>query len=119
MSETKTLVDSIIEGIQEKKGRDIVVADLSKIPTAPCGNFVICTAGSPQQVGAVTESVEEIAKKQRGEKPTAIAGRNNPLWVAMDYGNVIVHIFVPDSRDYYDLEHLWEDAELHRVEDII
>ena len=92
MNNTTDLVKSIIEGIQEKKGRDIAVANLTKIATAPCDYFVICTCGSPQQVDAVTDSVEEFTGKQYGEHPTLIAGRQNAVWVAMDYGTVMVHI---------------------------
>ena len=118
MTETKNLVEAIVEGIQEKKGRAISVADLSSIDTAPCKYFVICTGGSPQQVDAVTDSVEEFARKQLGEKPAAIAGRENAEWVAMDYGTVMVHIFVREAREHYDLEHLWDDAELTQVADL-
>lgn len=118
MNNTKDLVKSIIEGIQEKKGRDIAVANLTKIATAPCDYFVICTCGSPQQVDAVTDSVEEFTGKQYGEHPTLIAGRQNAVWVAMDYGTVMVHIFVPETREHYDLEHLWEDAKLEQIPNI-
>ena len=118
MDNTSSLVKSIIEGIQEKKGHDIAVADLTQIITAPCEYFVICTCGSPQQVDAVTDSVEEFTGKQCGEHPTVIAGRQNAVWVAMDYGTVMVHIFVPDAREYYDLEHLWEDAKLQHLPDL-
>lgn len=118
MNNTTDLVKSIIEGIQEKKGRDIAVANLTKIATAPCDYFVICTCGSPQQVDAVTDSVEEFTGKQYGEHPTLIAGRQNAVWVAMDYGTVMVHIFVPETREHYDLEHLWEDAKLEQIPNI-
>lgn len=118
MKETPELVKSIIEGIQEKKGRSIVVADLTKIVTAPCEYFVICTCGSPQQVDAVTDSVEEFSAKRTSEKPSAIAGRDNSVWVAMDYGTVMVHVFVPEMREYYDLEHLWDDAALQHLPDL-
>lgn len=118
MNNTTDLVKSIIEGIQEKKGRDIAVANLTKITTAPCDYFVICTCGSPQQVDAVTDSVEEFTGKQYGEHPTLIAGRQNAVWVAMDYGTVMVHIFVPETREHYDLEHLWEDAKLEQIPNI-
>ncbi len=118
MNNTTDLVKSIIEGIQEKKGRDIAVANLTKIVTAPCDYFVICTCGSPQQVDAVTDSVEEFTGKQYGEHPTLIAGRQNAVWVAMDYGTVMVHIFVPETREHYDLEHLWEDAKLEQIPNI-
>ena len=118
MNNTTDLVKSIIEGIQEKKGRDIAVANLTKIATAPCDYFVTCTCGSPQQVDAVTDSVEEFTGKQYGEHPTLIAGRQNAVWVAMDYGTVMVHIFVPETREHYDLEHLWEDAKLEQIPNI-
>lgn len=118
MNTQNELLDAIIKGIQEKKGRKIVVADLTQIVTAPCGHFVICTCGSPQQVDAVADSVEEFARKEAGEKPAAIAGRKNALWIAMDYGTVMVHIFVPEARDHYDLEHLWEDAGIRRLPDL-
>lgn len=118
MNNTTDLVKSIIEGIQEKKGRDIAVANLTKIATASCDYFVICTCGSPQQVDAVTDSVEEFTGKQYGEHPTLIAGRQNAVWVAMDYGTVMVHIFVPETREHYDLEHLWEDAKLEQIPNI-
>ncbi|MBR1838509.1 MAG: ribosome silencing factor [Bacteroidaceae bacterium] len=110
MDKTQELTAAIVAGIREKKGRDIVTADLSAIETAPCQAFVLCTAGSPQQVDAVTDAIEEAARIQAGEKPAAICGRENAEWVAMDYGTVMVHIFLPEPREYYDLEHLWDDA---------
>jgi len=118
MHTTPELVRAITEGIQDKKGRQIVVADLTKIETAPCAYFVICTCGSPQQVDAVTDAVEEFSAKRVGEKPAAIAGRDNCLWVAMDYGTVMVHTFVPEAREHYDLEHLWDDAALEHLPDL-
>ena len=65
-----------------------------------------------------SDSVEEFTGKQYGEHPTLIAGRQNAVWVAMDYGTVMVHIFVPETREHYDLEHLWEDAKLEQIPNI-
>ena len=118
MEQTKKLVKVIIDGIQEKKGSQIVVADLSTIEGTICKNFIICQGNSPAQVEAITESVGEMARKELGEKPSKVAGLDNAQWVAMDYGDVMVHIFVPDIRAYYDLEHLWDDAGLTHIEDI-
>ena len=118
MTNTQQLVDTIIEGIHEKKGRSVVTVNLQNIVTAPCAYFVIATGGSPQQVDAIVDSVEEMTGKNIGEKPTAIAGRQNAEWVAMDYGTVMVHVFLPDARDYYDLENLWDDAELKQFPDV-
>ncbi len=118
MEQTRQLVDTITKGIQEKKGQRIVVADLANIDGAICNYFVICQGNSPSQVEAITESIGELARKELGEKPATVAGLENAQWVAMDYGDVLVHVFLPDVRSYYDLEHLWEDAELTEIEDI-
>lgn len=118
IDQTKHLVKAVIEGIEEKKGHSIVVADLSKIETAPGKYFVICTGGSPQQVEAIADSVGEQVRKLTDEKPAAVAGLENAQWVAMDYGTVMVHIFLPEPREYYDLEHLWEDADLEELPDL-
>ena len=110
MKETKTLVDAIIKGIQEKKGSDIAVIDLGSMEGAICKNFVVCQGYSPSQVDAIADSVEEFARKEAGDKPVKVIGRENAIWVAMDYSDVIVHIFVPEASEFYALEHLWEDA---------
>lgn len=111
------LVAAIVDGIKEKKGEKIVIADLTAIETAPCAYFVIGQGNSPQQVEAITDSVEEQARLQAAEKPAAVAGLENAEWVAMDYGDVIVHVFLPEARQFYDLEHLWEDAMLTELPD--
>lgn len=118
MTTTENLIDLIIEGIQEKKGHDVTVADLSAIESAPAEAFVICTANTPTQVDAIIDSIENITREKGNERPTAIAGRENALWVAMDYGNVMVHVFVPDMREYYDIDNLWSDAAITNVPDI-
>jgi len=115
MEHTSQLVNTITKGIQEKKGADIVVADLQGIDGSICNYFVICQGSSPAQVEAITESVGDFARKELGEKPTRVAGLENAQWVAMDYGDVLVHIFLPDVRSYYDLEHLWDDAALTHI----
>lgn len=118
MDQTSQLLESITKGIQEKKGSRIVIADLQGIDGAICHYFVICQGNSPSQVEAITESVGDFARKDCQEKPSAVAGLENAQWVAMDYGDIMVHIFLPDFRDYYDLEHLWEDAELKEIADV-
>ena len=112
------LVETIIKGIQEKKGQHIVVADLQNIEGTITNYFVICQGNSPSQVEAITESIGDMAREQLGEKPSQVAGLENAQWVAMDYADVMVHIFLPDVRAYYDLEHLWDDAKLTEIEDL-
>ena len=118
MEQTKQLVKTITEGIQEKKGTDIVVADLTKIEGTICKYFIICQGSSPTQVEAIAESVGDFARERLKEKPTHVVGLENAQWVAMDYTDVLVHIFLPDVRAYYDLEHLWEDASLTSIPDL-
>jgi len=115
MIETKKLVQTITKGIKEKKGSNIVVADLSKIDGAIAKYFVICEGNSPTQVEAITESVGDMARIDAGEKPVNVIGLGTSQWVAMDYSDVLVHIFLPETRAFYDLEHLWEDATLEHV----
>ena len=109
MEQTETLVKTIVKGIQEKKGSNIVIADLSAIDGAICRNFVVCQGGSPTQVEAIGEELHE--------KPARVVGLERALWVAMDYGDVLVHVFVPEMREFYDLEHLWADAPLTHIPD--
>ena len=105
MEEIRKLVESITKGIQEKKGENIVVADLGNIEGAICRYFVICTGNSPAQVEAITESITDVVR----------IGLENCQWVAMDYTDAMVHVFLPDVREYYDLEHLWEDATIEKL----
>ena len=114
----KELVQTITEAIQEKKGSNIVIADLRKIEGTISQYFIICQGNSPSQVEAITESIGDFARKEMGEKPSTVAGLENAQWVAMDYGDVLVHVFLPDVREYYDLEHLWDDAELTQIPDV-
>ena len=118
MNETEKLIEQIIEGIQDKKGRGIVVANLTEIDDTICNYFIICQGNSPSQVAAITESVCDVARKELKARPSAIDGTRNNLWVAIDYIDVVVHIFVPDAREFYDVDNLWEDAEITDIPDI-
>jgi len=118
VSRGEELVEVITRGIQEKKGSGIVVANLSGIEGAICNYFVVCQGNSPAQVEAVVESVGDFARRELDEKPVHVVGLENAQWVAMDYGDVLVHVFLPDVRAYYDLEHLWDDAKLKAIPDL-
>jgi ribosome-associated protein len=115
MNETDLLLKFIIEGIQEKKGKDIVVADLKGIDGAICQYFVICQGNTPTQVDAITESVYDIVYEKTKDRPTTINGLRNAQWVGMDYGSILVHIFLPELRNFYNLEHLWADSKLTQI----
>ena len=118
MNETKELIQQITEGIQDKKGKKIVVADLTQIGDTICNYLIICQGNSPSQVTAIVESIREFARKNTGIKPFAVDGLRNAEWVAMDYSDVLVHVFLPEAREFYDLEHLWADAKLTQIPDL-
>ena len=115
MNETQQLVNAIVDGMKQKKGEQIIVADLSSIGETICKYFVICQGNSPAQVSAIADAVEEATQKAKNIKPVAVVGQQNAEWVAMDYTDVIVHIFQPLARAFYDLEHLWADAQLQLI----
>lgn len=112
------LVEKITEGIQEKKGQKVVVADLTGIEDTICNYFVICQGNSPTQVSVIADSVSDYVRKETGYKPTAVDGMRNAQWIAMDYSDVLVHIFLPEVREFYNLENLWADAKLTYIPDI-
>lgn len=118
MNDTQLLIDKIIEGIQDKKGQQIVIADLTGIDDTICKYFVICQGNSPSQVASIVDAVKETARKEVGVKPITIDGLRNAEWVVMDYADVLVHIFLPDIRAFYNLEHLWADAKTTTIPDI-
>ena len=104
------LVEAVIHGIQEVKGRELVHMDLRGIPNAVCSHMVICHGDSTTQVEAITRSVLETVRKQMGEKPWHTEGERNAEWVLIDYVDVVVHVFHRDRRGHYALEDLWGDA---------
>ena len=118
MEQTSALIDRIVEGIQEKKGTGIVIADLSKMEGAICRHFVVCQGNTPTQVEAIAESIGDVVRQKLSEKPVRVVGLERALWVAMDYTDVMVHVFVPDMRAFYDLEHLWADAPITAIPDL-
>ena len=112
------LVKNITEGIQEKKGKNIIIADLTDIEDTICNYFVICQGNSPSQVSVIADFVREYVREETDNKPTAIDGLRNAQWVAMDYSDVLVHIFLPEIREFYNLENLWADAKLIHIPDL-
>ncbi len=118
MTTVKQLVEVITQGIQEKKGQEIVIVDMQGIEGAICNYFVICTGNSPTQVSAIMDSVEDMARDKAGEKPIRVVGEQQAQWIAMDYVDVMVHIFLPETREYYNIERLWEDAKVDAIPNI-
>jgi ribosome-associated protein len=118
MDQAEKLVNTIVKGLQEKKGKNIVTVDLSNISGAVCRYMVIGEGNSPTQVSALSDSVWDFARKDAGEKPLSVEGYRYAHWIGMDYGSVLVHIFMPELRTFYNLETLWADSSLNHISNI-
>ncbi len=110
------LTGTIIRAIQDKKGKNIVSLDLSKIDGAICSCFIVCNADSTTQVAAIAAGIGGQVLETLGEKVWRVEGQQNALWIAMDYVDVVVHIFQTELREFYKLEELWADAPATRYE---
>ena len=117
MDQVEILLAAVVKGLQEKKGHDIVIVDLREMQGAICRYMVICEGNNPHQVSALSDSVWEVAHKEAKEKSLAVHGGRNAQWIGMDYGTVIVHIFMPEIRSFYRLESLWEDSIMTKIPD--
>jgi ribosome-associated protein len=111
------LLGTIVEAIKDKKGKNIVSIDLTGIEGAISSYFVVCNADSTTHVAAIEAGVEEEVRRKLDTKVWRVDGTENALWIAMDYIDVVVHIFQTDSRRFYKLEELWDDAPQTHYED--
>jgi len=113
---TDELLPLIIKGIEDVKGIEIVILDLRKIENTVCDYFVICTANSNTQANAISGSIQKVVSKQIHEKPWHVEGEENAEWILMDYVSIVVHIFQKHIREYYDIESLWGDAKITKID---
>ena len=118
MSENIDLQKLIIEGIENRKGKDITLVDMSHIESAPTPMFIIADGTSTMQVSSIADNVREYVQEQSGIKPYNYDGYKNSEWIVIDYGSILVHIFLPQTRDRYNLEELWSDAQINHLPDI-
>lgn len=118
MSEIKDIDNLIIEAIQDKKGHAITVVDMSHIEGAASSKFIICEGSSSMQVGAIADNVREYLLEKSRVKPYNYDGYANSEWIVIDYGDVLVHVFRPETRQRYNLEDLWSDAVLTEIPDL-
>jgi ribosome-associated protein len=117
VEETEKTIGAIIEGIKKIKGKDIAIIDLKTVHHTECEYFIICHANSNTQVDAIAHSVEETTEEITGEKVWHRDGYRNAIWILLDYGNIMVHVFQKDARDFYNLEGLWADAKITKIEE--
>ena len=111
----ETVVENIVEGLKDRKAKDIVTIDISKLHSAVCKYFIVCHGDSTTQVNALAQSVEHFMEENLNEKVWKKQGLENCQWVILDYANVVVHIFLRETREYYNLEGLWADGRVARI----
>lgn len=108
LSRNSPIFKVIIDAIQEKKGEHIVSLDLKKIDEAVADFFIICEAQSSTQIKAIANNIEEKVREKCNEKPFHF--EEGAAWTLVDYVNIVIHIFNPEERKFYDIEGLWMDA---------
>ncbi len=110
LTKSSKIFKTIISGIQDKKGENIVSLDLRKIPEAVADFFIICEANNPQLLRAIADNIEYEVKERCGEAPYKHEGRQAQQWILIDYVNIVVHVMLPEPRKFYQLEEMWSDA---------
>lgn len=115
---TETLIDTIIDSIQDIKGKRIVKLDLREVDDASADYFIICEGESTTQVKGISDRIHYRVKNDLGILPSHNEGKDYARWVLMDYFDIVVHVFYPETRAYYDLEDLWSDAKTTEYENL-
>jgi ribosome-associated protein len=117
LAKKNLLLNFIVEGILEKKGREIVDIDLSKLNSSLCDHFIVCHADSNTQVSAIADSIEKKVSENLKQKVGHREGLENAMWVLLDFHDIVVHVFQKEVRNYYRLEELWGDARISKIEE--
>lgn len=110
------LIENIIEGIKDKKGKEILSIDLRSLDNASCRYFIICHGDSNTQVSAIANWVEHILEDKLNERVIRKQGFENAHWILLDYVDIVVHVFQKEFREFYNLEGLWADGNLRKFE---
>ncbi len=110
LSRSSKIFKTIVHAIHEKKGQNVVSLDLKKIPEAVADFFIICEATNPNQLKAIADSIEFEVKENLGEVAYKHEGRQGEQWVLIDFVDIVVHIMLPETRKFYQLEEMWSDA---------
>lgn len=108
----------IVDAIQDVKGKNIIKLDLRHIEDSPTQFFIVCEGDSTTQIRAITESINKKVRDVLGISPSHREGVDGAKWILVDYFNIVVHIFYPETRAFYELEELWGDARITQYENI-
>ena len=116
--EKEILSDLIVDAIQDIKGKKIVKLDLRHLDDRPADYFIVCEGDSSVQVKAIANNISRRARNELSMRPTHVEGLTNAKWILVDFFDVIAHVFHPETREYYQVEELWNDAHTTEYEDI-
>lgn len=108
----------IIDAIQDIKGKNIVKLDLRSLDDAPADFFIICEGDSSTQVKAISDNIGRKLKEKLGMRPNHTEGMESAKWILVDYFDTVVHVFYPETRQFYEIEELWGDAAITQYENI-
>lgn len=108
-SDTRAWAATAAKAADSKQAREVVVLDVGEV-LALCEWFVIASAGNERQVKAVCDEVERQLREEHGLKPKRVEGLADRQWVLMDFGDIVVHVFQEEQREFYDLDRLWKDV---------
>ena len=111
--------NTFVDLIQDKKGKDIVSLDLRAIPEAVADFFIICHGDSTTQVKAIIDYLRDETKKQKLDTIHGLEGLTNSEWALIDFGDIVIHVFLRDIRNLYQLEELWSDALVKEYENVV
>jgi ribosome-associated protein len=103
------LARKIVDILTDAKGEDVLLLDVHDV-TVATDYFILCNGASERQLGALRSNVREDVKQENDILPLRIEGTPSSGWILLDYGSVVVHLFIPELRAFYDLEDLWRDG---------
>lgn len=118
MQTTQNITSTIIEAIQDKKGQKITTIDLSHLEMSSASEFIICQGRSTSQVAAIADNIRDELSSRFRIKPYHYDGYRNSQWIILDYGSTMIHIFLPEVREFYNLEELWGDGVTTEIPDL-
>jgi ribosome-associated protein len=115
---SEALNDTIVDAIQDIKGKKIIKLDLRKLYDAPTDFFIVCETESNVQARAITDSIYRKVKENLQITPSHIEGGLQSTWIVVDYFDTVVHVFQRETRAFYELEDLWSDGKATEYEDL-
>ena len=115
--EAKILAEIAVKAIQSKKGRQITMIDFDGVEGSLFEYYVLCTANSPSHVDALADETERQIKEITGISPRRVEDLQNCQWVLLDYFDVVIHIFLAETREFYNIEAMWKDVKQVHYQD--